>query len=318
MADGVADRVETTPASLIDKTAPAAGPMIADTAPPTPWQVMRMRAMHHWGFQIGSAIVLLALICALFAPWIAPYDPYAQDLTRRLIPPVWEQGGSWAHIFGTDGFGRDYFSRVLYGARITMIVAFGAAVMSGIVGSILGITGGYYGGRVDAVVVFLINVKLALPGILIALSLVSIFGGSLLVMVLVLGFLFWDRFAVVTRTATQQVRANDFVAAAEALGASRLWILFREILPNVMNQIIVVASLEMAVAILVEAALSFLGLGIQPPTPSWGLLVSEGRPFMFFKPYLIMLPGLAIFSLVMAINLLGDGLRDITAPQGRN
>ena len=190
--------------------------------------------------------------------------------------------------------------------------------MSGIVGSVIGITGGYFGGRVDACMVFLTNVKLALPGVLIALSLVSIFGGSLLVVVLVLGFLFWDRFAVVTRTATQQIRANDFVAAAEAIGASRSWIIFREILPNVMNQIIVVASLEMATAILVEAALSFLGLGIQAPTPSWGLMVSEGRPFMFFKPYLIAIPGLAIFLLVMAINLLGDGIRDITAPQGRS
>jgi peptide/nickel transport system permease protein len=290
---------------------------IADIAPPSPGQVMRMRAARHNGFHIGLAVVVIAVLCAIFAPLLAPYDPYAQDLTRRLVPPVWEPGGSWAHIFGTDGFGRDYLSRIIYGTRVTMIVAFGAAVMSGIVGSLLGIVGGYFGGRVDALVVFLINVKLALPGVLIALSLVSIFGGSLLVVVLVIGFLFWDRFAVVTRTATQQLRANDYVAAAEAIGASRSWILFREILPNLMNQIIVVASLEMAVAILVEAALSFLGLGIQPPTPSWGLLVSEGRPFMFFKPYLIMLPGLAIFALVMAINLLGDGVRDITAPQGR-
>lgn len=295
---------------------PALG--IADVTPPSPGQVMRLRAARHPGFLIGLAVVMIAVLCAVFAPLLAPYDPYLQDLTRRLVPPVWEEGGSWEHLLGTDGFGRDYLSRIIYGARVTMIVGFGAALMSGIVGSLLGIIGGYFGGRVDAAVMFLINVKLALPGVLIALSLVSIFGGSLLVMVLVIGFLFWDRFAVVTRTATQQLRANDYIAAAEATGATRSWILFREILPNLMNQIIVVASLEMAVAILVEAALSFLGLGIQPPTPSWGLLVSEGRPFMFFKPYLIVLPGLAIFALVMAINLLGDGTRDITAPQGRS
>ena len=199
-----------------------------------------------------------------------------------------------------------------------MIIGLGATLMSGIIGSTLGILGGYFGGRTDQVVMFFVNVKLAMPGILIALSLVSIFGGSLLVLTLILGFLFWDRFAVVVRSATQQIRANEFITAAEVAGAGRFWIMFREILPNVMNQIIIVASLEMAIAILVEAALSFLGLGIQPPTPSWGLLVSEGRTFMFFKPYLILIPGAAIFLLVVGINLLGDGLRDITAPEGWN
>ncbi|MDA0240248.1 MAG: ABC transporter permease, partial [Proteobacteria bacterium] len=160
--------------------------------------------------------------------------------------------------------------------------------------------------------------KLALPGILVALALVSVFGGSIIVLVFVLTFLFWDRYAVVTRTVTQQVRSNDFITAAEAVGASKRRIILSEILPNVLNHIIVIASLEMAVAILIEALLSFLGLGIQPPTPSWGLLVSEGRQFMFFKPYLITLPGLAIFFLVISINMMGDGIRDITAPEGRN
>lgn len=290
---------------------------MADVAAPTPWDVMKRRARRHVGFQLGLAIVVLAALCALLAPLIAPHDPFLQDLSKRLIPPIWEAGGTWTNPLGTDGFGRDYLSRLMWGAQVTMIVGFGAAVMSGVVGSIIGITGGYFGGRVDAVMMFITNVKLALPGVLIALSLVSIFGGSMLVVVLVLGFLFWDRFAIVTRAATQQIRANEFVAAAEAIGASRTRIILSEILPNVMNQIIVVASLEMATAILVEAALSFLGLGIQPPTPSWGLMVSEGRPFMYIKPYLIALPGLAIFLLVMAINLLGDGIRDITAPQGR-
>ncbi len=286
--------------------------------PPSPREEMLRRVRSHYGFLIGLAIVLVALVCALFSARIAPHDPYAQDLLRKLQPPVWEVGGSWNHVFGTDSLGRDLFSRIIYGAQVTMIVGFGAAIMSGAIGSIIGICGGYFGGRVDSFVVFITNVKLAMPGVLIALSLVSIFGGSLLTITLIVGLLFWDRFAVVTRTSTQQIRAHDFIAAAETAGASRAWIIFREILPNVMNQIIVVASLEMAIAILVEASLSFLGLGLQPPTPSWGLLVSEGRAFMFFKPYLIVIPGLAIVILVGAINLLGDGLRDITAPQGRN
>jgi peptide/nickel transport system permease protein len=165
---------------------------------------------------------------------------------------------------------------------------------------------------------YLINVKLALPPILIALSLVAVVGGSVPAMILILGFLFWDRYAVVTRSVTQQLRAREFVVAAEAVGATRLRIIATELLPNVLNQIIVIASLEMALAILVEAVLSFLGLGVQPPTPSWGLMVSEGRSFMFFKPYLIVIPGLAIFFLVIAINMMGDGIRDITAPEGRN
>ena len=300
------------------KSSQIASSRLDDTLPPTPWAEMRVRALRHPGLLIGLALVLIALLCAVFSPLIATHDPFAQDLSKKLLPPAWMEGGSTEHIFGTDSLGRDFFSRIVYGAQVTMTVGFGATIMSGIIGSILGILGGYYGGRVDTVVMFIVNVKLAMPGILIALSLVSIFGGSLLVITLVLGFLFWDRFAVVVRSATQQIRANEFITAAEVAGASRSWIMFREILPNVMNQIIIVASLEMAIAILVEAALSFLGLGIQPPTPSWGLLVSEGRTFMFFKPYLILIPGAAIFLLVTGINLAGDGLRDVTAPEGRN
>jgi len=145
-----------------------------------------------------------------------------------------------------------------------------------------------------------------------------VFGGSILALILILSFLFWDRYAVVTRSVTQQIRVNDYITAAQALGTSRTRIIISEVLPNVMNQIIVIASLEMAVAIIVEAALSFLGLGVQPPTPSWGLLLSEGRSYMFFMPYLINFPGLAIFFLVISINMMGDGIRDITAPEGRN
>lgn len=285
---------------------------------PSPKVVMRKRALSHYGFLLGGAVVLFTFIVAVFAPYIAPYDPYHQTLTARLISPIWGDGGSWTHVLGTDALGRDYLSRIIFGARISLQIGFFAAAIAGVIGSTLGIVGGYFGGRVDAFVMYLINVKLALPPILIALSLVSVVGGSVPALILILGFLFWDRFAVVTRSVTQQLRANDFVAAAEAVGASKARIIFSELLPNVMNQIIVIASLEMALAILIEAILSFLGLGVQPPTPSWGLMVSEGRSFMFFKPYLIVLPGLAIFSLVISINMMGDGVRDITAPEGRN
>lgn len=288
------------------------------SATPTPGQLMGRRARAHPGFLAGGVFVLLVMLLAAFAPYVTAFDPYSQNLEARLISPFWAIDGSWAHPLGTDSLGRDYLTRILYGARVSLTVGIGAALISGVIGSLIGLIGGYFGGRIDAFVMYLINVKLALPGILIALSLVSIFGGSLVALVCILGFLFWDRFAVVVRSVTQQVRSQDFVTAAEAVGASRTRTIFGEILPNVTNQIIVVASLEMAIAILVEAVLSFLGLGIQPPTPSWGLLVSEGRNFMFFKPHLIVLPGLAIFFLVIAVNLMGDGIRDITAPEGRN
>ena len=284
---------------------------------PAPGEVMRRRARRHVGLLAGAGFVLLVVLLAVFAPWVSPSDPFIQDLDARLLEPIWGKGGGWEHPLGTDSLGRDYLTRILFGARISLMIGFGAAIISGVVGSTIGIVGGYFGGRVDAFVMYLINVKLALPGILIALSLVSVFGGSLIALIAILGFLFWDRFAVVTRSVTQQVRGQEFVAAAEAVGASRTRIIVQEILPNVMSHIIVIASLEMAIAILVEAVLSFLGLGIQPPTPSWGLLISEGRNFMFFKPYLIALPGLSLFFLVIAINLMGDGIRDITVPEGR-
>ncbi|HEY3919727.1 MAG TPA: ABC transporter permease [Stellaceae bacterium] len=289
-----------------------------DLEAPSPRAVMRRRALTHPGFLFGATIMLATVLIAVFAPLLTPYDPYAQDLSQRLIPPVWVAKGTWVHLFGTDAMGRDYLTRLMYGARISLTIGFGAATIAGVIGTSLGLIGGYFGGKVDAVVMYLVNVKLALPGILVALSLIEVFGGSVFSVTLILGVLFWDRFIVVTRSVTQQTRVADYVAAAEAVGASRLRIILGEVLPNVLNHIIVIASLEMAVAILVEAALSFLGLGIRPPTPSWGLMISEGRNFMFFQPYLVAVPGIAIFILVIAINMLGDGIRDITAPEGRN
>jgi peptide/nickel transport system permease protein len=283
---------------------------------PPPRELLRRRALAHVGLLFGGSIILIFACAALFAPLMAPHDPFDQDLTRRLVDPVWGASGTWANVLGTDGLGRDNLSRLIHGARVSLTVGFGAALIAMVCGSTIGIVGGYFGGWIDAAVIYLINVKLAMPGLVIALALVSIIGGSLTALVLILGFLTWDRFAVVARSATQQLRSDEFVIAARATGASVLRIIFGELLPNVVNQIIVVASLEIAVVILIEAALSFLGLGVRPPTPSWGLMVAEARGFMFFKPHLVAFPGLAIFLLVMAINMAGDGLRDVTAPEG--
>jgi peptide/nickel transport system permease protein len=284
----------------------------------TKTSVFRRRVFGHQGVMIGAAIVLAAVLIALSAPLIAPHDPYYQDLLNRLVPPVWDSRGSWEHILGTDHLGRDYLSRLIYGARISLLIGVGAALISGLIGTVLGVAAGYFGGRVDMVVTFMITVRLSMPVVLVALAVVAIVGGSLQVVIMVLGFLLWDRFAVVMRSSTLQIRSMDYVAAAQAVGCSTTRILTTEIMPNVVNNLIVIATLEIAHAIILEAALSFLGLGVQPPLPSWGLMVSEGKDMMLFEPWLITIPGVALFLLVLAINLLGDGARDITAPENRN
>lgn len=275
------------------------------------------RILGHRGLVLGGCILLGIMGLAFLAPWIAPHDPYAQDLERRLVPPFWHAQGNWTHPLGTDGLGRDYLSRLIYGARISLLIGISTVSISALIGSFLGILAGYFGGRVDWAVSFMIMVRLAMPVILVALAVVALVGGSLQVVILVLGFLLWDRFAVVMRASTQLVRSADYIRAAQAAGASTLRILATEILPNVLGQLVVVITLEMARAILLEAALSFLGLGVQPPLPSWGLMVSEGKEFMLFTPWVITIPGVALFMLVLAINLVGDGIRDITAPETR-
>lgn len=282
---------------------------------PSPRTIFLRRVFAHWGVIIGAFVLILILVFALAAPLLAPHDPYDQVLTRRLINPIWHSDGTWAHPLGTDGMGRDYLSRLLYGARISLLIGISAMVISGLIGSTMGLLAGYFGGRIDTVVRFLLTVRLAMPVVLVALAVVALVGGSLKVVILVLGFLIWDRFAVVMRSTAQQVRSMDYVNAAIAAGCSTFRILLTEILPNVMNNLIVVATLEMARAIILEAALSFLGLGVQPPLPSWGLMVSEGKEYMFFSPWLITIPGVALFMLVLSINLLGDGIRDVTAPE---
>ena len=275
------------------------------------------RVLRHKGLMIGTTLLLLIVLLALFAPLIAPYDPYAQDLMTRMVPPIWDARGQWAHPLGTDNLGRDYLSRLLWGGQISLLIGVSVMLISGFIGAGLGLMAGYFGGRIDLAITFIITTRLALPVVLVALAVVAMISGSLLVVILVLGFLKWDRFAVVMRSATQQVRSLDYVAAAEAAGASTTRIILGEVLPNVLPHLIVVATVEAASAILLEAALSFLGLGVQPPLPSWGLMISEAKSYMFFSFWLIAIPGTALALLVLAINLVGDGLRDVLSPDGR-
>jgi peptide/nickel transport system permease protein len=296
----------------------AAPPVAEQIFEPSPAAKLRRRVFGHAGVTIGAGVLIVIIAVALLAPVLAPFDPLDQDLTQRVIPPVWHEKGSWEHPLGTDQFGRDYLSRLIYGARISLLIGFVAMLISGVIGTALGVAAGYFGGRVDMVVNFIITTRLSLPVILVALAVVSLIGNSLWIVIWVLGLLIWDRFAVVMRSSVQQVRDLDYVAAAKALGCSTTRIILSEIMPNIVNNLIVVATLEMAHAILLEAALSYLGLGVQPPAPSWGLMISEGKGMIFFDPWLIGIPGAALFAMVLAINLLGDGLRDVTAPENRN
>lgn len=285
----------------------------------SPTAQFRRRALAHTGFVIGGAFLLAIVLMALLAPYISPHDPYDQILSRKLIPPVWfdHPKATWDHPLGTDMLGRDYLSRLFWGARISLLIGFSAMLISGVIGTTLGVLAGYFGGRADMVISFIITTRLSMPVVLVALAVVSLIGSSLTVVIWVLGLLIWDQFAVVTRSATQQVRSLDFVASSRALGSTTWQIVTIEVLPNITNQLIVIATIEMAHAILLEAALSFLGLGVQPPEPSWGLMIAEAKGMMFFEGWLIAVPGIALFMLVFAINLIGDGIRDVTAIENR-
>jgi len=279
---------------------------------------IKRRILGHKSFLIGGSLVAFFLLIAILAPWVMPKDPFHQDLTLRMINPFWHVDGNWDHLLGTDQVGRDYLSRLIYGTRISLLVGFSSILISGLIGSFFGILSGYFGGRLGAFINFLITVRLSMPMILVALAVVSLFRGSFTVVILVLGFTLWERFAVVLRAATQQIRSSDYVAAADAAGCSTSRIILSELLPNVLNPLIIVATVDIARAILAEAALSFLGMGVQPPIPSWGLMVNEGKNFMFFHPWMIVLPGACIFILVLAMNMLGDGIRDITSPEAKS
>ena len=263
------------------------------------------------GFAAGLIIVGAIVAAALFGNALIPHDPFTQDLGKRLQPPFWMEGNKPEHLLGTDQLGRDYLARLVYGARISLLIGILTVITSGLIGTTLGVLGGYFGGRVDDCVLFAITCRLSIPVVLVALAVVGLMGSSLTLVVLTLGLLLWDRFAVVARATTMQVRSLDYVSAAWCAGASTMHMLTREILPNIASHLAVVATLEMALAILLEAALSFLGLGVPPPLPSWGLMIAEGKDYMFFTAWVIMIPGVALFTLILGINLVGDGLRSL-------
>ena len=284
----------------------------------SPREIMLMRVRGHRGLVIGISIVTGIVLVALFAPLIMPFDPFETNLKSRLVPPVWVPAGDWTHLLGTDHLGRDYLSRIIYGARISVTIGLGAASIGCLIGVSLGVCAGYFGGRTDQLISYILTCQLALPALLLAMALVFLIGPSVFVVICVIGALHWTYYLVVTRAATMKLRELEFIKAAKALGSSQFQIILHEILPNLMTQIIVIFTLEVGMAILAEASLSFLGVGIQPPTPSWGLMIAEGKNAIFYQPWLVIIPGAALFVLVIGINLLGDGVRDVTEPEARN
>lgn len=263
---------------------------------------------------LGGSIILVLIISAVFSPYLAPGDPYAQDIMIRLRPPQFAAGGSPDHPLGTDQLGRDILSRIIYGTRISLVVGLAAVLFMVVIGVALGLLAGYFGGKIDSIISFLVNVMFGFPFILLAMSLVAVLGPSLRNIVIALGLGGWPVFTRVARIETLKMRDQEFVLAARTLGFSVPRMLLRHILPNMLPSLLVLATVEVARAIIRESLLSFLGLGIQPPTPSWGTMLAEGRDYMLMQWWLAAIPGFAIFLSALGINLLGDSLRDILDP----
>jgi len=265
-----------------------------------------------------AILVFLLVIPGLFAEWIAPHDPIKGSLALRLKPPMWEKGGSITYPLGTDKVGRDVLSRIIYGARVSLRVSLEGIVVSGFIGTALGLIAGYFGGRVDALIMRLVDISLGLPIILVALVFVAALGPSFSTVIAVITILLWARYARQVRGETLSIKERDFVARARVAGASHFRIMFRYLLPNVVNTLIVLATLQVGFVIIFESSLSFLGAGIPRPTPAWGLMVADGRELIVTAWWISMFPGLAIMLTVLSFNLVGDWLRDHLDPKLKN
>jgi len=262
----------------------------------------------------GAVIFLMIVLTALFAPWIAPHDPVTVDIRHRMGPPAWMDGGTREHVLGTDQIGRDLLSRVIWGGRVSLLVGISAVLLSSTIGVLFGLAAGYFAGRVDWSIMTLINVMLTFPFVLLALAVIAVLGPSVPNMIAVLGATGWPVYARIIRAETYALREREFVLAARGLGMSHARIVFGQILPNLVSPIVVIATLQIAQVIILESFLSFLGLGVQPPTPAWGNMLGEGRVYMLNSWWIAAFPGLAIFVTTLVINLMGNGLRDWLDP----
>lgn len=296
-----------TRVELGEVIAAGAGP---DTARQVTW---RRLARLRWGVA-AAGVLLLIIATAVFAPLIAPYDPLAVDIRHRLSPPAWMEHGSAGHLLGTDQVGRDLLARMIYGGRVSLVVGVASVIISATIGVLLGLSAGYFGGNTDWTIMTVINVMLTFPFVLLALAVIAVLGPSLINMIVVLGVAGWPIYARVVRAETLAIREREFVTAGRALGMSHLRIIFRQIAPNLVSTIVVIATLQVAQVIILESFLSFLGLGVQPPTPAWGNMLGEGRLYMLNSWWIATFPGLAIFLTTLVINLMGNALRDWLDP----
>jgi peptide/nickel transport system permease protein len=256
----------------------------------------------------GAAIVGVVVLLAIFAPWLAPHDYRDQQLPKVLLPPFWQARADPSYPLGTDHLGRDILSRILYGARTSLLVGLGGVLIAGSLGISLGLIAGYFGRTVDDAIMRLVDIQLSFPPIFLVIAIMAMIGQSLLNVVLVLGLVTWVQYARVVRGVTLSVKEKEFVEGARACGAGHPRILVRHILPNILPAVVVIGAVNISTLILAEAALSFLGLGVQPPTPAWGTMLAEGREVFRIAWWTAVFPGLAILITVLGVNLLGDGL----------
>lgn len=266
---------------------------------------------------VGGGLTLIFLIAAVAAPLVAPADPFEQNLVRRLMPPAWAPRGSLANLLGTDQLGRDLLSRIIFGAQVSFFIGIAAVLVGAVIGLPLGILGGYYGGVLDVVVQRMIEIQMGLPFILLAIILTVLFRPGMLSLIIILGISSWIQYGRLSRIETASVKEQEYISAARAIGCSDARIMTRHIFPNLVPTVIVVLSIQLPRTILAEATLSFLGLGVMPPTPSWGGMINEGREFVFRAWWLQTFPGIAMVLCVTAIGLLGNWLRDRLDPRLR-
>jgi peptide/nickel transport system permease protein len=267
-----------------------------------------------WTVRLALILLVLFVFVALLGPLLTPYDPLAGSLRARLDPPAWQDGGSWAHPFGTDRLGRDILSRIIAGARISLMVCVLVIAIGGTIGTAVGTVSGYFGNWTDRVLMRLVDLALSFPVILLALLLGAISGPSFTNIIIVISLVLWSQYARMARGETMKVRSEDFVDLARTSGLSHFKIIWRHILPNIAPSLIVVATLQVGVVIVLEASLSFLGVGVPPPAPSWGSMIADGRSYITSAWWLCMIPGLAILLTVMSVNLVGDALADRINP----
>jgi len=278
-------------------------------------QKVLRKLLENKGAVFGLIMVLGVVFSAILAPLISPHDPILQDVEKRLLPPLGQAGADPNYLLGTDQLGRDIVSRLIYGARISIVVSVSAVVFSAFLGTIIGLFSGFYGGKIDSVFMRLADVQLAFPFILLAIAIIAVLGPNLQNIIIVMGITGWVIYARVVRAEVLSLREKEYVMAVRALGGSDGRIIFNHLLPNVLPPIIVIITLEMARMIIMEAALSFLGLGIQPPTPTWGGMLADGRVYLVTSWWLATFPGLVIMLVVLGINLLGNWLRDMLDPR---